>query len=98
MTKAIVLGGSRGIGKAISDALKTIEIDVFAASKKDIDTSDLKSIKKFLEKKYPDRYSCFKHRRSFFKTILNHHRRRLESISQSIISRVCHRTTKYQNQ
>ena len=50
MTKAIVLGGSRGIGKAISDALKTIEIDVFAASKKDIDTSDLKSVKKFLEK------------------------------------------------
>ena len=50
MTKAIVLGGSRGIGKAISDALKTIEIDVFAASKKHIDTSDLKSIKKFLEK------------------------------------------------
>ena len=50
MTKAIVLGGSRGIGKAISDALKTIEIDVFAASKKHIDTSDLKSVKKFLEK------------------------------------------------
>jgi len=50
MTKAIVLGGSRGIGKAISEALKTIEIDVFAASKKDIDTSDLKSVKKFLEK------------------------------------------------
>jgi 3-oxoacyl-[acyl-carrier protein] reductase len=50
MTKAIVLGGSRGIGKAISNSLKTIEIDVFAASKKHIDTSDLKSIKKFLEK------------------------------------------------
>ena len=50
MTKAIVLGGSRGIGKAISDSLKTIEIDVFAASKKDIDTSDLNSVKKFLEK------------------------------------------------
>ena len=50
MTKAIVLGGSRGIGKAISEALKTMEIDVFAASKKDIDTSDLKSVKKFLEK------------------------------------------------
>ena len=50
MTKAIVLGGSRGIGKAISEALKTIEIDVFAASKKDVDTSDLKSVKKFLEK------------------------------------------------
>ncbi len=50
MTKAIVLGGSRGIGKAISDALKSIEIDVFAASKKDIDTSNLDSIRKFLEK------------------------------------------------
>ena len=50
MTDAIVLGGSRGIGKAISDALKSIEIDVFAASKNDIDTSDLESVKKFLEK------------------------------------------------
>ena len=50
MTKAIVLGGSRGIGKSISNALKTIEIDVFAASKKDMDTSNLDSVKKFLEK------------------------------------------------
>ena len=50
MTRAIVLGGSRGIGKAISESLKSIEIDVFAASKKDIDTSDLSSVKKFLEK------------------------------------------------
>jgi len=51
MTKAIVLGGSRGIGKSISNALKTIEIDVFAASKKDIDTSDLNSVKKFIKSK-----------------------------------------------
>jgi 3-oxoacyl-[acyl-carrier protein] reductase len=50
MTKAIVLGGSRGIGNAISKGLKSIEINVFAASKKDIDTSDLSSVKKFLEK------------------------------------------------
>jgi 3-oxoacyl-[acyl-carrier protein] reductase len=50
MTKAIVLGGSRGIGKAISDSLKSIEIDVFAASKKDIDTSDLNSVRRFLDK------------------------------------------------
>ena len=49
MTSAIVLGGSRGIGKAISDSLKSIEIDVFAASKNDIDTSKLDSVKKFLE-------------------------------------------------
>ncbi len=50
MTQAIVLGGSRGIGKAISNSLKSIEIDVFAASKNDIDTSDLNSVKKFLDK------------------------------------------------
>ena len=50
MTRAIILGGSRGIGKAISDSLKTIEIDVFAASRNDIDTSNLDSVRKFLEK------------------------------------------------
>ena len=50
MTKAIVLGGSRGVGKSISNALKTIEIDVFAASKNEIDTSNLDSVRKFLEK------------------------------------------------
>ena len=50
MTKAIVLGGSRGIGKAISDSLKSIEINVFAASKSDIDTSNLDSVKKFIDK------------------------------------------------
>jgi len=50
MTNAIVLGGSRGIGKAISVALKSIEIDVFAASKNDINTSSIESVKKFLKK------------------------------------------------
>ena len=50
MTKAIILGGSRGIGKAISDSLKTLEIDVLATSKSEIDTSNLDSVKKFLEK------------------------------------------------
>ena len=49
MSNAIVLGGSRGIGKAISDALKTIGCEVFAASKNDIDTSNLDSVKRFLE-------------------------------------------------
>ena len=49
MTRAIVLGGSRGIGKAISDSLKSIDIDVFAASKKDIDTSNLISVREFLK-------------------------------------------------
>lgn len=49
MTSAIVLGGSRGIGKAIANALNSIKIDVFAASKKDIDTSDLDSVKNFIK-------------------------------------------------
>ena len=49
MTRAIVLGGSRGIGRAISDSLKTIDVDVFATSQKDIDTSKLDSVKEFLK-------------------------------------------------
>lgn len=48
MTRAIILGGSRGIGKAIFNSLKSIDCDVFAASKKDIDTSNLNSVKNFL--------------------------------------------------
>ena len=50
MKSAIVLGGSRGIGKAIAESLRSIQIDVFATSKNDIDTSDLNSVEKFLEK------------------------------------------------
>ena len=49
MTNAIVLGGSRGIGKSIAESLRSIEIDVFAASKEDIDTSDLNSVNQFLD-------------------------------------------------
>ena len=48
--KAIVLGGSKGIGKAIADSLSSIGCDVMATSRKDIDTSDLSSVKKFIEK------------------------------------------------
>ena len=53
MKKAIVLGGSRGIGKAISESLKTLDIDVVATSKADIDTSDMESVRKFLQT-YPN--------------------------------------------
>ena len=50
MKKAIILGGSRGIGKAISDSLKKLDLEVLSASSADIDTSDLESVNKFAEK------------------------------------------------
>jgi len=50
MKKAIILGGSRGIGKAISDSLKILDLEVLSASSIDIDTSDLESVNKFAEK------------------------------------------------
>ena len=50
MKKAIVLGGSRGIGKAISDSLKELDLEVISASSTDIDTSDLESVNEFAEK------------------------------------------------
>ena len=50
MTKAVVLGGSRGIGKAIATALKSLDIEVLAASKNDINTSNLENVKEFVTK------------------------------------------------
>jgi len=49
MKEAIVIGGSRGIGKAISDSLKSIDCNVIATSKNDLDTSNLDSVKQFVE-------------------------------------------------
>ena len=50
MTKAIVIGGSRGIGKAISNSLSSIGFDVIATSKKELDTSNLNNVKEFVQK------------------------------------------------
>ena len=49
--KILVLGGSRGIGKSIVDETKKNFKDVTFFSSKDVDTSNLDSIKKF-NKKY----------------------------------------------
>lgn len=46
--KALVMGGSRGIGKAIADALRhDAGVSVHAASSRDVDTSDLDSVRRF---------------------------------------------------
>lgn len=45
--KAIVLAGSKGIGKGISDQLKTICDDVISTSSKDLDTSNIKEVERF---------------------------------------------------
>ena len=48
--KAIVLGGTSGMGRAIANSLSSIGCDVFASSRKNIDTSDLTSVKNFIKK------------------------------------------------
>ena len=48
MKKAIVLAGSRGIGKGIVDSLETLNINVTKTSTKELDTSDLDSVDKFI--------------------------------------------------
>ena len=49
MNKAIVIGGSRGMGKAIADSLSSIDYDVISTSKKELDTSSLNSVKDFVK-------------------------------------------------
>jgi 3-oxoacyl-[acyl-carrier protein] reductase len=49
MTNAIVIGGSRGIGKAIVESLRSIGCSVESTSKLQLDTSDLNSVKQFIQ-------------------------------------------------
>jgi len=49
MKKAIVIGGSRGIGKAIGDSLNQIGYEVVATSKNELDTSNLQNVKDFVQ-------------------------------------------------
>ena len=48
--KGIVIGGSRGIGKAIVDELININVDVVSTSSRDLDTSNIENVKKFVDK------------------------------------------------
>ena len=53
MSKAIIIGGSRGMGKAISDSLSSLDFEIIATSKQDLDTSDLNSVNDFT-KNHPE--------------------------------------------
>ncbi len=44
---AIVLGGSRGIGRAIADSLRDIGLDVRATSRTDLDTGNIENVVRF---------------------------------------------------
>jgi 3-oxoacyl-[acyl-carrier protein] reductase len=48
--ESIIVAGSRGIGAAIATSLSSIGIKTTATSKKDLDTSDLNSVKSFINK------------------------------------------------
>ncbi len=48
MKNAIVIGGSRGIGNAISKGLEEIGLQVLTTSKTELDTSDLSNVKDFV--------------------------------------------------
>ena len=49
-TKSIILGGSKGIGRSISRALKKTSKEIISLSTKDIDLSNQDSVKKFIKK------------------------------------------------
>ncbi len=48
--KAIILGGSKGIGNEISKHLKELKIKTISCSRKEIDTSNISSVSKFISK------------------------------------------------
>ena len=48
--KSIILGGSKGIGRSISRALKKTSKEIISLSTKDIDLSNQDSVKKFIKK------------------------------------------------
>lgn len=49
MKKALVLAGSRGIGKAVAEALQEIDIQVVATSSQELDTSNIDQVKQYIQ-------------------------------------------------
>ncbi len=47
---AIIIAGSRGVGSAIADGLKLLNFEIKALSSKDLDTSNIPDVEKFLKK------------------------------------------------
>ena len=50
MKKALILAGSRGIGKGIANSLSKLDINVITTSSKELDTSNLHDVEKFISK------------------------------------------------
>lgn len=48
--KALILGGSKGIGKSIKENLKELNYKIISPSRRELDTSKTISVKKFLKK------------------------------------------------
>lgn len=49
MKKAIVLAGSRGLGKAVAVALKDLKYTVIATSRRELDTWKIAEVETFIE-------------------------------------------------
>jgi len=47
---AIIIGGSKGLGQSISKNLNKAKFKVYSCSRKDIDTSNLSSVERFIKK------------------------------------------------
>ena len=47
--RALVIGSSKGIGKSISQKLKELKFKIISPSRKDLDTSKISSVKKFIK-------------------------------------------------
>jgi len=50
MKKALVLASSRGIGRGIADSLSELDLNVIRISTNELDTSNIDSVDKFIEK------------------------------------------------